>query len=202
MQVVLRGTSSPRLLSVEELEAVLGFQFLPHLTPVNPKIDQAVRQKCLRQQSRSDEKICRQKWMGAFYGSAIESECIPNITIRWISSFIGYGVFTNEEIAPHTFVGEYTGFLRGRQFRLDSFNDYCFEYALGEWLRSAFLIDAREGGNHTRFINHSDTPNLEPIAVLWNGLLHIILRSTKRIAKGSELTYDYGEAYWKRRVKV
>ena len=67
---------------------------------------------------------------------------------------------------------------------------------MGFW---GFVIDAEKGGNLTRFINHSDQPNLEPIGVFWKGSLHIILRSLKKIQKGEQLTYDYGADYWSRR---
>lgn len=63
------------------------------------------------------------------------------------------------------------------------------------------MIDAQDSGNHTRFINHSFKPNLEPVSVYFHGLIHIIIYASKTIASGAQLCYDYGEDYWKKRGK-
>ena len=139
----------------------------------------------------------RQKWLGVFFQNEIEQGvCHQDLLIRWVSQEVGYGVFALEEIPAFAFIGEYTGEVRCRK-RADKHNHYCFDYSIGE--KSPFLIDAEKQGNLTRFINHSARPNLEPIAVLSQGAMHLILQTKRAIAKGEQLTYDYGEDYWKKR---
>ncbi|HAZ15914.1 MAG TPA: SET domain-containing protein-lysine N-methyltransferase [Parachlamydiales bacterium] len=175
----------------------LNVVYLPALCYVNESVRQAVERKCARAERR--KKIERErKWLGGFYAKEMENELFPLFEIRWIDATIGYGVFAQEEIQPGRFVGEYTGFVRKKRLFFYKSSNYCFglETHMGFW---GFVIDAEKGGNLTRFINHSDQPNLEPIGVFWKGSLHIILRSLKKIQKGEQLTYDYGADYWSRR---
>ena len=62
-------------------------------------------------------------------------------------------------------------------------------------------VDAQDGGNETRFVNHSDTPNAEPVTQLDRGILHIFFRTTRAVVYGEELTINYGKDYWQRRTK-
>jgi hypothetical protein len=57
------------------------------------------------------------------------------------------------------------------------------------------VIDATQG-NFTRFINHSNRPNLKPFYAFFDGLYHMILISIKDISKGEQFSYDYGPKYW------
>lgn len=127
----------------------------------------------------------RQKWLGIFHAKEIESGQHPDLIIKWIDAHIGYGVIANQDIPPGTFIGEYTGVVRKRT--KDKENFYCFEYAIGDNWKSPFVIDAREKGNHTRFINHSNTPNAEPVSVYLNGAMHVILIALRPIRKGEQL---------------
>lgn len=72
-----------------------------------------------------------------------------------------------------------------------------------EWISTkAFTIDSKEQGNVMRFINHSDTPNLESISIFYDGVFRITFRALQDIPVGSELSYDYGGIYWSHRRKV
>ncbi|HSW86704.1 MAG TPA: SET domain-containing protein-lysine N-methyltransferase, partial [Rhabdochlamydiaceae bacterium] len=144
----------------------------------------------------------RQKWLGAFYAQEIQRGSIPDLTIAWINFDIGYGVIANCDLPKQAYIGEYTGIVRKRRYFSDKKNGYCFEYSIGETIKSPFIIDAKPKGNHTRFINHSDNPNLEPACVLSGGLMHIILFAIKPIPKGTQLSYDYGEDYWAKRQRI
>jgi hypothetical protein len=53
------------------------------------------------------------------------------------------------------------------------------------------IIDARTKGNAARFINHSCDPNAELQRWTVAGLTRIGIFSTKDIAAGEEITYDY-----------
>ncbi len=144
----------------------------------------------------------KQKWQGTYFYKEIVGHIYPQISIQKVSKQIGYGIFAEKEIPPNTYVGEYTGLIRKRKLWEKLENCYLFEYDLDEWVISKFIIDAKNHGNHTRYINHSDTPNLEPLAVVVEGTLRIILYTTKKIAIGEQLCYDYGEGYWNRRIKL
>lgn len=56
-------------------------------------------------------------------------------------------------------------------------------------------------GNHTRFINHSCSPNCQFQTFLWMGLERIVIVS-KGVAAGSEITVNYSECYWKDLAKT
>ena len=101
----------------------------------------------------------------------------------------------------NAYIGEYTGVLHKRPFFGRWKNLYCFDYNIGEGRKSSFVIDAQDFGNHTRFINHSFQPNVEPVSVYCDGLVHVILYASKAIAAGTQLCYDYGKDYWKKRGK-
>lgn len=166
--------------------------FLPTLRFGSQKIFEKVQGLC-----ENAELDRRQKWLGVFFGQEIaQGICHRDLLIGWVSSEIGYGVFALDEIPAFAFIGEYTGEVRKRK-RADKHNHYCFDYSIGE--KSPFLIDAEKQGNLTRFINHSSRPNLEPAAVFSEGAMHLILVSKRPIAKGEQLTYDYGEEYWRKR---
>ena len=76
-------------------------------------------------------------------------------------------------------------------------NAYCFSYPSAPYVWIKYTIDAQDHGNEIRFLNHSETPNCEAIGVCVDGLLHIIVRTTRLIYKEEELCYHYGEQYWK-----
>ena len=92
--------------------------------------------------------------------------------------------------------------MRRRGLLRRDVNDYCFQYPR-EWTATkAFTIDSEDQGNYTRFINHSDTPNVESRSFFHDGVFHIAFRTIEEIEAGSELTYDYGEIYWNNRKKI
>jgi SET domain-containing protein len=55
----------------------------------------------------------------------------------------------------------------------------------------------------TKFINHSDTPNIEWVEEVVGGAVRILLRviEGRRICPGDELTVNYGRQYWKNKEK-
>lgn len=180
-----------------DFEKAMQLTFLPNLAFSCSSVFNKIEKLCQKAHKRGEiEK--RQKWLGALFAEDIEHGIHPDLVIRWVDGRVGYGVFTAKDLAPFTFIGEYTGEVRKR-CREDRKNSYCFDYSIGEGKKSAFIIDAEKKGNITRFINHSDTPNLEPISVFSNNIMHVILLTRSWIAAGSQLTYDYGEEYWKKR---
>lgn len=145
----------------------------------------------------NDELSMRQKWLGTHFEREIREGFIPDVSIKWADEQMGFGVFANRPFAKGAYLGEYVGLVRSRSRRLDRKNDYCFEYAVG--IKSPWIIDAKNQGNHARFINHSDHPNIEPIAVFADGVMHIIFIALKPIPVGEQLFYEYGPYFWKKR---
>jgi hypothetical protein len=197
------GAAKSRFLNHFRYKELLGECYLPHLEFTEKRIEDKVRNLCDRALDKGYIET-RQKWLGAFYSKEIESSLIPELTIKWIDDSLGYGVFANCNIPKLAYVGEYTGELKWRPrwwqiHRLNRRNAYCFHYPIGEGRSSPFVIDAEEKGNHTRFINHSDEPNLEPVSVFQGGVFHIIFLASRPIQKGTQLCYDYGADYWTKR---
>ncbi|MBI3211167.1 MAG: SET domain-containing protein-lysine N-methyltransferase, partial [Simkania negevensis] len=116
----------------------------------------------------------------------------------YISPQLGYGVFAVKDISALTYIGEYTGVVEKRSRRLNRFNNYIFGYVVGP-KPTPFVINAEKRGNFTRFINHSDEPNLTSRWLIIEGITRVILFSNRLIQKGEQLTYDYGPIYWKKR---
>lgn len=174
-----------------------NFTFFAHLQFEDEKTFKRCQKRAARSRLES-----RQKWLGSYYCKEIRQGFIPDVSIVWIDDQLGYGVFANRSFPRSSFIGEYTGLVcKQRLFRKIK-NHYVFDYSFRSGTsHSPYLIDAEKQGNHTRFINHSDTPNLETASVLCDGVMHIILYAIEEIPAGAQLCYDYGEEYWKKREK-
>jgi SET domain-containing protein len=123
----------------------------------------------------------------------------PDVEIKKVDSIVGMGVFAKTIIPRLSYVGEYVGIVRRRNRLLDPGNPYIFRY-LRSSLFCPLVVDAREKGNFTRFINHSDEPNLTSRWLIVDGVYHIILFSNQMILPGTQITYDYGESYWRKKA--
>lgn len=106
------------------------------------------------------------------------------------SAIHGVGVFALRGLPPGHLVGSYEGrrylptdghaALRGGEIT----------YVFG--LSDGTLIDGSEGGNATRHINHSCSPNCQACEETdGDGGLHIVIRTRRRIRAGEELFIDY-----------
>ncbi|MFZ0565891.1 MAG: SET domain-containing protein, partial [Chlamydiales bacterium] len=187
--------------SIQRFEELFEIQYFPHLEFADWKVEQWIRKRCARAYKKGKMGQLN-LWLGQLHAKEIEAANIPDITIRWIGEKIGYGLFTNCPIKKWDYIGEYTGLLRRRNLFSPNVNDYCFMYPR-EWIAfKAYTIDSERQGNYTRFINHSDDPNVESVSVFYAGYFRIILRAIRPIAAHEELTYDYGDIYWRRRKKI
>ncbi len=201
IKIALKDPSNYKEFTTQRFEELFDIAYYPHLEFADWKVEQWLRKMCakaLHLGKIGDLAL----WLGKLHRKALNNPTIPDITIGWRHEKIGYGIFANQPIKKWNLIGEYTGLLRRRNLFFPNVNDYCFMYPR-EWLAlRAFTIDSSKQGNFTRFINHSDMPNLESVAVFHDGLFHIIVRATEDIPAGSELTYDYGDIYWTRRKKL
>lgn len=141
----------------------------------------------------------------ARYGALIAKGHVANVSIRWVSDQVGYGIFAEEDIQPGDLVVEYTGKLQ----RTVEDTVYSFSYPPDNKsshfkapLPSSCHLNAMHYGNEARFANHSDDPNLETKFVFQGGAWHIIYVAKKKIPRGKQLLINYGSGYWRDRQKV
>ncbi len=105
---------------------------------------------------------------------------------------MGQGVFAVKSIPPRTLIGAYTGKIASPERMVD------VSYRMN--VPDKFIIDAKQAGNETRFINHSSTPNIgvQTIPIKTdNGVEELVSFFTLRpISADEELFIDYGKDYW------
>lgn len=200
LNVITRDGKTIPIQTPSDFEQTLNVRYLSTLQFNDEKIRKRVEKKC--QKALAKEWITpRQKWLGCYYANEIRGAPRLDLTIAWMDDVIGYGVWTNRDIAANAFVGEYTGVLRKRAFWGRWKNLYCFDYTIGPKRSTSLVIDCQDSGNHTRFINHSSTPNLNLVSVYCEEMIHVILFAGRAISAGEQLTYDYGNEYWEKRDK-
>jgi len=166
------------------------FEFSKTLKFINPAIHQEIQLRLLK-----EEILPERIDLGMRYAKEIEEGGAPSHQVKWVSEKVGFGLFAEEDIEPGTFIGEYTGLLR-RSDLFETLNGYLYRYPVTDHLGKHFVIDAKEVGNHTRFINHHFQPNLKCCWAFHANLYHMILIALKPIAKGDQFSYNYGNAYW------
>ncbi|OGG45281.1 hypothetical protein A2673_01690 [Candidatus Kaiserbacteria bacterium RIFCSPHIGHO2_01_FULL_50_13] len=104
---------------------------------------------------------------------------------------VGQGLFATEWIKKGVFVLEYTG-KKVPTKRADTMKSrYLFE------IDRKWTVDGSSRANLARYINHSCAPNCE--ASISKG--KILVHTQRDIARGEELTIDYGEEYFDEYIK-
>ncbi|MCH9811145.1 SET domain-containing protein-lysine N-methyltransferase [bacterium] len=177
----------------EEIEATFGIAYLEELScceKVLKKVKKRAQRKLMPLYSKKQNR-----WMLGLYGEKIRKRASAKVYLELVNPLIGYGVFAGESLPSLSYIGEYTGTLRKRRRFKDKGNDYIFGYMVGAF-GTPWIIDAKEKGNFTRFINHSFYPNISSRGVVVDGVYRVIFFANKAIKKGEQLTYDYGPTYW------
>jgi len=199
-KVLPKEQISPLELSEKEFEEFFNIRYLSHLRFATYQELKDVIHNCpwiLKSSSLGQEN----RELGKKYREEILAGYTVEPTIQWVDDVFGYGAFAGQDLAPGTFVGEYTGLVR-RLYRLHpDHNGYCFHYPTRFFSWKYYMVDALKEGNLLRFVNHSDEPTLEPLCLVDRGLLHLAFRTKGLIKRGAQLTFDYGTDYWKRREK-
>jgi len=186
--------------TISELEKKLSYRHLPLNEFESSSDEEEVRQKGLEKEKKG-EISSQALSLGKKFHKQILSSYIPNVSVHFVHSSIGHGLFAEELIKKGQYVGEYTGTIRRNDRRyFEPINNYCYEYPVPDDIGRNFVIDATQGCL-TRFINHSSKPNLKPIHVYWKGFYHLIFLALKEIKPGIQLSFDYGESYWYIREK-
>jgi SET domain-containing protein len=114
--------------------------------------------------------------------------CIAAVEVRE-SRVHGAGVFALRSLPPGFLVGVYEGRRYAPWQARDRQWDDAVTYLFG--LSDGTLIDAADGGNATRHINHSCEPNCRANEEDDDGELRIVIRTRRRIRAGEELFIDY-----------
>lgn len=136
------------------------------------------------------------KRRGKLYNSELFKGTHPDCSIRFIDSVIGFGLFAEKPLYEGGFIGEYAGIVTKAESKAKRDTTYLLHYPTRFFSLNMRVIDARFVSNLTRFINHSNSPNLRPEFLLDRGLLHIALFANQPLLAGEELTVDYGKDYW------
>lgn len=104
---------------------------------------------------------------------------------------MGRGLFAARSFKKGDFIVEYTGKKIPNKLADALKTRYLFE------LDEKWTIDAEDGSNIARYINHACAPNAE--ADTHDG--HILIAAAKKIALGEEITINYGEEYFDEFIK-
>lgn len=195
--VYTRNEGKLRFITETEFENIFHVSHTPQLLFDSFTTLDDIAWRTKNQKTRKETDL-KNKWTHALLMKQREKSGIPPGAIKWINPELGYGVFAYKDLAEYTYVGEYTGIVRKRAPNKDRFNNYVFRYVTGT-KNAPYVIDAREHGGFTRFINHSDCPNLTSRWIIIGGITHIIFFTNQFIKRGTQLTYDYGEHYWRSR---
>ncbi len=178
-----------------DLPELGSFEYLPHpIFETREGLEQilATVAKAKQEDQIPEEKI----WMGIYFDKEVRKGVQPPISIHHIDKEVGYGVFADKKIPACAYVGEYTGVVQQRKPSQLKGKRHCLRYTIWEG-KKHFTIDAEQKGNFTRFINHSDHPNLGLQSIYWRGLPRMIFVALKEIREGEQLTFDYGALFWK-----
>ncbi|EJU04919.1 hypothetical protein DACRYDRAFT_104813 [Dacryopinax primogenitus] len=124
----------------------------------------------------------------------------PSVTVK--PGKFGWGLFTDEPIKAHQHVGEYFGELmtverEEREAGIGMFLGREYGYAANmEW-----SINSGNVGNESRFMNHSNKPNVWAKPINVNGDIRMGFIAASHIAKGAELFIDYGPLFFRNAAK-
>lgn len=188
----------PTFSTALELKAQFDFTYLDRVSFNNQVTKKKFARHYEKAKRNGDEFSF---WQGAFYQNDIMQARWPSIYIKWIDDEIGYGVFASQSMPAKMYVGEYTGIICQRTFRF-KFNVYCMALLRDVGRFRKFLINGKSAGNFTRFFNHSSCPNLNLQTVYTEDMPHMIFTTNQYIEKDQQLTFDYGESYWRQCQKI
>ena len=129
---------------------------------------------------------------------------LPKVAIVRINDRVGNGLAAGQYISQGMIIGEYAGEIskiKQRASRKNERNDdntYYAPYAPDMVPGSErFVIDAKKGGNATRFINHSnDNSNAAWVSAFDGKKFRLIVVATKPIIEGKQILLKYRPSYW------
>ncbi len=141
------------------------------------------------------------------YGKDIEECRMADVSIRLVSSDVGYGLFAEEDLRPGALIAEYAGIIQpGEDLEVDPDTavrpeegyetDYTWDYPDAWYEDELYEVNAGKMGNELRYVNHSFEANLAVEHTLVGNRWVIFFVTQSFIPAGTQLTVDYGEEYW------
>ncbi len=128
-----------------------------------------------------------------------QADNFDKLELRYINSFIGFGVYCRQDIDKGEGVLLYCG-MKKREVKK---KNYFFYPKLDSF---AMGIDAREYGNTARFVNHAPegkntdsqflAANLSAVNYSIYGIEVVALFAVRPIKKGEQLLVDYSQEYF------
>ena len=137
------------------------------------------------------------------YGKDIAAGKTACLYIMKINRKIGYGLFAGGKIPEGALIGEYSGVVSVakeakpvRNGKGHYSSDYSWDYPPLYDGCPPLEINAAKEGNPLRFVNHSFHPNCAVDHTVVGGKWVLFFKTLTDVAKDTQLTVDYGEAYW------
>lgn len=198
IKIQLKDDTKPELISVKKFEELFDLEFHPFLTfPSYEELEEVIHN--LPYLFKYQWLFGKMDNLEGLYKEKLQAHLMAKTYIKWIDPAIEYGLFADMDLPENAYIGEYTGLIREIDKRNPELNGYCFHYPTKLFSYHYYVIDALKIGNELRFINHSETPNLQPLWINSKGLLHLVFITNQKIAKDTELTFNYGKDYWRKR---
>ncbi len=126
---------------------------------------------------------------------------LPKVVIVRVNELVGNGLIAGQYITHGTIIGEYSGTILKvlpivTNETVD--NTYYAPYSIDEVPGSEmYVIDAKNAGNPTRFINHSNNnSNAVWVPVFDGQKFRLIVVAKKAIPKGKQILLKYRLSYW------
>jgi len=131
------------------------------------------------------------------YADLLHKNVVASVSVQWINSVVGYGLFALEALPKDSFIGEYAGRLKVIK-KSEAYNySYAWKYPLGETDEVMMIVDAKNLGNELRFVNHSVDCNVKVVYVTgYDRRIHVCFIALKDIVKGQQLLIHYGSINW------
>ena len=181
-----------RVLSPDELTKKCDFELISETEFASRDLANAMKKKT--------------QWADAIASDDLDLSRLGEIEVHWRRSVIevkdtgtakGMGAFSRFTLAPGQFVGEYVGEIIDaaaiKTRKAQGWSDaYYFDLGAG------FTVDGFRKGNLTRFMNHSDAPNVQATIINHHRIRRVVFHAIVAIEASVELCYDYVKKYWKK----
>lgn len=133
--------------------------------------------------------------LSELYSGHIANKTLAPMSIRWINSQVGYGVFAESNIRKGDFIGIYGGVVVEESPTRS--NDYAWNFPMPD---KKIMLDAIEYGNEISLVNDGKNPNCAMAQILGrDGACYICYIATRDIAVGEQFLVSYGPGYWQSR---
>lgn len=191
--IYLRGMdeSIPKPYSVVEIERIFSIKYTPVLLFENTFVYRKIQAYC-----KKFESLREAQWEGAYYKRELDAGSVSPVFIGWTDEIKRWGLFARENLIQGAFIGEYAGRVELVSAFFNNLTAYSYHYPLPLQCMLWFTINPARFGKETRFINHSAKPNCRSVVMFYNGIYRVGICALRAIARGEELTFDYGLTVW------